>query len=364
MTQSGSPNVGDLPLGAFQPAGMARLYVLGGCADVPRDVAAQILRPLALIDLGQRIGSSRGRGGQVGWPRAGSPARRPAPATCGGGRHRGVPRRACGRCRTLPTLPQDARALPVLGKYDVVVIGGGTAGARPASAPAGEGPGRWSSSTCTALGGVGTAGPSRTTTGATASASRPRSPAGQSVGHRAEGRVVADGELLKAGARDLVRRARLRGVGPGRPGDRGGGGHAPGPRRGAGRRGGRCHRQCRHRRGGRRDCHLHRRRNSAMQGTGLPPRQAGRSLHQHRLHASSTRPTCSTCGTSSSTPRTSLPQAFDLGQLIDTRERRRIVGDFTFTLLDQIARPHLSRHRSCGHTATSTRTGTRSIPCS
>jgi len=30
--------------------------------------------------------------------------------------------------------------------------------------------------------------------------------------------------------------------------------------------------------------------------------------------------------------------AFDLGQLIDTRERRRIVGDFTVTLLDQVNR--------------------------
>ncbi|MCL4194290.1 MAG: FAD-dependent oxidoreductase, partial [Thermoguttaceae bacterium] len=30
-----------------------------------------------------------------------------------------------------------------------------------------------------------------------------------------------------------------------------------------------------------------------------------------------------------------FPEAFDLGQLIDTRERRRIVGDFTLTILDQ-----------------------------
>ena len=30
------------------------------------------------------------------------------------------------------------------------------------------------------------------------------------------------------------------------------------------------------------------------------------------------------------------PDAFDQGQLIDTRERRRIVGDFTITILDQI----------------------------
>ena len=60
--------------------------------------------------------------------------------------------------QNLPTVPQDARAISVLGKYDVVVIGGGTAGA-----PAGIGAARRGAKTLVvehlhALGGVGTAG--------------------------------------------------------------------------------------------------------------------------------------------------------------------------------------------------------------
>ena len=46
------------------PAGVSRVYVLGGCADVPRPQAEKLLRPLALMDLGTRIGkaaAARGR---------------------------------------------------------------------------------------------------------------------------------------------------------------------------------------------------------------------------------------------------------------------------------------------------------------
>ena len=57
-----------------------------------------------------------------------------------------------------PTVPQQRRALPVLGRYDVVVIGGGTGGA-----PAGIGAARRGAKTLLVeylhgLGGVGTLG--------------------------------------------------------------------------------------------------------------------------------------------------------------------------------------------------------------
>ncbi len=49
-------SVAQLPLEAFQPQGVERLLVLGGCADVPRTCAEKLARPLALIDLGARMG--------------------------------------------------------------------------------------------------------------------------------------------------------------------------------------------------------------------------------------------------------------------------------------------------------------------
>ena len=45
-----------VPLGALRPAGVARIYVLGGCAGVPRPQAEKLLRPVALIGLGTRVG--------------------------------------------------------------------------------------------------------------------------------------------------------------------------------------------------------------------------------------------------------------------------------------------------------------------
>ncbi|HID21051.1 MAG TPA: hypothetical protein EYP14_01440, partial [Planctomycetaceae bacterium] len=50
------PGVERLPLGAFRPASVPFVWVLGGCADLSREQAARLLRPLALIDLGTRIG--------------------------------------------------------------------------------------------------------------------------------------------------------------------------------------------------------------------------------------------------------------------------------------------------------------------
>ena len=47
----------DLDLGATQPAGTERIYVLGGCADVSRDAAAKLLRPCAMMELGDLIGA-------------------------------------------------------------------------------------------------------------------------------------------------------------------------------------------------------------------------------------------------------------------------------------------------------------------
>ncbi len=50
------PGADAVDLNVFRPAAIQGLYVLGGCADLPRDAAARLLRPLAYMDAGTRIG--------------------------------------------------------------------------------------------------------------------------------------------------------------------------------------------------------------------------------------------------------------------------------------------------------------------
>ncbi|MBM4018619.1 MAG: FAD-dependent oxidoreductase, partial [Planctomycetes bacterium] len=156
-------------LGAFRPAGVPRMYLVGGCADVPREEAARLLRPLALMDLGTKIGAAAaaeakslpavseprpsGSGAVKGAKVPGGPV---VPAAPGDVKEIlvGVRPTQTG----LPTVPSEARGLRVLGRYDVVVIGGGTGGA-----PAGIGAGRQGAKTLLVeylhgLGGVGTTG--------------------------------------------------------------------------------------------------------------------------------------------------------------------------------------------------------------
>ncbi|MBN2311819.1 MAG: FAD-dependent oxidoreductase [Candidatus Hydrogenedentes bacterium] len=56
----------DAELGAFRPRGCDGLYVLGGCADVSREAAAQLLRPLELMEAGARIGRAAAKDAHAG----------------------------------------------------------------------------------------------------------------------------------------------------------------------------------------------------------------------------------------------------------------------------------------------------------
>lgn len=145
-------------LDAFRPRGMARLYVLSGCADVSREAAAALLRPLALMDLGTRIGAAAAV--EAKQSPAISQARIPGqtitPAAEGDVKELLIGLRPTQR--NLSTVTSEAHGLPVLGRYDVVVIGGGTGGA-----PAGIGAARQGAKTLLIealheLGGVGTLG--------------------------------------------------------------------------------------------------------------------------------------------------------------------------------------------------------------
>ncbi len=154
------PGASKVDLDAFRPAGVDRLFVLGGCADLPRDAAAKLLRPFELIQTGARIGQAAAKLA-ASLPKSGA-------STVAGEKPFTV--ESAGDVREPLLGPRNSgvgvngfvrsaeRSIPVLGRYDVVVIGGGTGGA-----PAGIGSARQGARTLVVeylngLGGVGTVG--------------------------------------------------------------------------------------------------------------------------------------------------------------------------------------------------------------
>ncbi len=124
------PGAERIDLGALRPAGIDGIYVLGAMADVPRAAAAEIVRPANAILLGARVGRQaavdakrRGAAEGVRLRAAAHAAATPADIreVRGAMTHPFVAASgevACG-----------AHALPVLAETDVVVVGGGTTGA-------------------------------------------------------------------------------------------------------------------------------------------------------------------------------------------------------------------------------------------
>ncbi|MCX5656429.1 MAG: FAD-dependent oxidoreductase [Planctomycetota bacterium] len=151
---------GGADCGVYRPAGVPHLYVLGGCADVPRDAAATLLTPIVLIDVGAKVGAAAAAEAKARPAIAnakvdkGAAGAKPAATgdtkeLLGGVRPTDKPAR---------TVASPDRQVPVIATVDVVVIGGGTGGA-----PAGIGAGREGAKTLLVeylydLGGVATAG--------------------------------------------------------------------------------------------------------------------------------------------------------------------------------------------------------------
>ncbi|QDV57319.1 FAD-dependent oxidoreductase [Rosistilla oblonga] len=148
-----------LDLKACQPDGLDRIYVLGGAAGVSRAAAHDLMRPLNLIRLGQRVGQAAYAAAK-NKPTSGEIV---VASSIDADASRLVDVReflqgARPTDEDLPTVNSPERSLPILGTYDVVVVGGGTGGA-----PAGIGAGRRGSKTLVIeyqdhLGGVGTLG--------------------------------------------------------------------------------------------------------------------------------------------------------------------------------------------------------------
>jgi flavin-dependent dehydrogenase len=152
------PGAEKIDLDAFLPNSIDRLFVLGGCADISRRAAAKLLRPLELMKVGDRIGKT-----------AASKAKNiPTPVDVG---VRGEALQSAGlgdvrenlagirtEQKGLTSVSADKRAAPVLGEYDVVVVGGGTGGAPAGIAAARKGAKALIVEYLHGLGGVGTMG--------------------------------------------------------------------------------------------------------------------------------------------------------------------------------------------------------------
>jgi len=152
------PGAEKVELDVFQSGGINHLFVVGGCADISREAVEKLLRPLELMKVGSRIGAA-----------AASEAKsmpRPDNITLYGkpvvGVTAGDVRENLSGIRRTLTEPSnihiDKRAVPILGEVDVVVAGGGTGGA-----PAGISAARQGAKTLVieylhGLGGVGTMG--------------------------------------------------------------------------------------------------------------------------------------------------------------------------------------------------------------
>jgi len=142
----------------FRPRGIKRLFVVGGCADISREAAEKLLRPLELMKLGSRIGAAAASEAKS-MPRPDNVRLHGKPVT---GAASGDVRENLSGIRwtlTEPSrVPADKRAVTILGEVDVVVVGGGTGGA-----PAGISAARQGAKTLVieylhGLGGVGTMG--------------------------------------------------------------------------------------------------------------------------------------------------------------------------------------------------------------
>jgi hypothetical protein len=155
------PLQGGVDADALRPDGISGIYVLGGCADVSREAAEKILRPGTGMEIGSNVGrvaAHEAKYRQIGL------LRNLTVSAESGGRNLGEIGEMLNGLRSTPGLAEiqrvtsPRRAIPALGEYDVVVVGGGTAGAPAGIAAARAGAKTLVIEYLDGLGGVGTLG--------------------------------------------------------------------------------------------------------------------------------------------------------------------------------------------------------------
>ena len=118
-----------LDINVFKPQGTDYLYVLSPMADVSRQAAEQLMRPGNLMALGERVGAAAARLAAqrpaLSDVRVGSNLDAPRKGVAVGEHAQGLPAYLCSTSGAVRT---EARELPVLAECDVVVAGAGTGG--------------------------------------------------------------------------------------------------------------------------------------------------------------------------------------------------------------------------------------------
>ena len=152
------PGVNSVDLDAFRPKGQEEIYVLGGCADISREAAEVMLRPVTFLALGSRIGAAAAAEAR-GLP---NPKQAQVLGAKGPDVIMGDVYEVLTGIRSFPTASETVKSnehpLRVLGSYDVVVAGGGTGGAPAGIAAARQGAKTLVIEYLDGLGGVGTLG--------------------------------------------------------------------------------------------------------------------------------------------------------------------------------------------------------------
>jgi hypothetical protein len=152
------PGAAKVGLDVFRPVGTKRLFVLGGCADMSREAAGKLLRPLELMEAGTRVGvaaASEAKG--IARPRNVKLRGNSVTAAISGDIKENLAGIRTAQSKA-ETVSADRRAVPVIGEYDVVVVGGGTGGAPAGIAAARQGAKTLVVEYLYGLGGVGTMG--------------------------------------------------------------------------------------------------------------------------------------------------------------------------------------------------------------
>ncbi|AQQ72294.1 putative FAD-binding dehydrogenase [Limihaloglobus sulfuriphilus] len=123
------PGAENLDINTLLVKNIDSLYVLSGYADIPRREAAMMFDPCEYVALGRRVGkAAAGMSASAGF---GEDVK--VHTVNAGGHIKGEVKEFLGGTRAFAqdfeTIESPQSSLPVIGRYDVVVAGGGTAGA-------------------------------------------------------------------------------------------------------------------------------------------------------------------------------------------------------------------------------------------